>query len=140
MRTTLRHVLVLALWSLLAFSPGHAAFSEDSSNAPSEMLVYYFHRTGRCHTCLAMEAWTRQVVESSASADTRRKIVLNVVNLDLPENEHYAKDFQITFNTVVIAECHDGKPLRWKNLSAVWDVSSDESSFKKYVEQELTVF
>ena len=128
------------MWSFLAFGPGHAAFSADSSNAPSEVVVYYFHRTGRCHTCLAMEEWTRQVVQSLASGDSPRKIVLNVVNLDLPENEHYLKDFEITFNTVVIAEIHGSTPLRWKNLSAVWDFSSDESSFKGYVVSELAVF
>ena len=138
MRILVNPLLALFL-SVLCFV-GPASADNSAVDASGGMVVYYFHRTGRCHTCLAMEAWTRQVVKSLASGDNQQKIVLNAVNLDLPENEHYAKDFQITFSTVVLAEFHDGKPTRWKNLADIWDFSSDEPSFKKYVENELATF
>ena len=80
------------------------------------------------------------MVESLNSGDTPRKAVLHVVNLDLSENEHYVQDFEITFNTVVLAELHDGKPVRWKNLANVWDFSQDKTTFKKYIEGEMGAF
>ena len=87
-----------------------------------------------------MEEWTRQVVTSLNSAENHRALVLDVVNLDLPEKEHYVQDFEITFSTVVLAEFQEGKPLRWKNLANVWDFSQDETTFKKYLEGEMGAF
>ena len=80
------------------------------------------------------------MVKTLASAENRPPISLKVVNLDLPENEHYAQDFQITFNTVVVAEIRDGKPLRWKNLSDIWGFSQDETSFRQYLASEFGAF
>ena len=128
------HILLTAV-CLLA-----ASGSAVADKKPADIVVYYFHRTGRCHTCLAMETWTRQVVESLNSEGVSRKAVLNVVNLDQPGNEHFVQEFEITFSTVVIAELLNGKPARWKNLADIWDFSSDEPAFKKYLESELTAF
>lgn len=128
------HILLTAV-CLLAASGSAVADKE-----PADIVVYYFHRTGRCQTCLAMEAWTRQVVELLNSGEVSRKTVLYVVNLDMPENEHFVQEFEITFNTVVIAKLHNGKPARWKNLADIWDFRSDEPAFKKHIERELTAF
>jgi len=131
-----------ALFGLLLAGAATPASAADAgiTNAPGERVVYYFHRTARCPTCLAMEAWSGQVVKALASGKVPLKIGLNAVNLDLPENKHYVQDFQITFSTVVIAEVQNGNTLRWKNLENIWSFSHNEKTFKKYLESELGPF
>jgi hypothetical protein len=129
---------------LLLFGLSAAFSSAVDAEVPAttnrEIQIYYFHRTGRCATCLAMEKWTPEMAETLAAAEAPVRITMSVVNLDLPENEHYAKDFDITFNTVVFAEPRDDAPTRWKNLSDIWDFSRDEAAFKKFVESEFALF
>ena len=134
--------LPFALLGLLFAGAAAPASAEDvaATNAPPEKVVYYFHRTARCPTCLAMEAWSGQVVKALATGKIPQKIVLNAVNLDLPENKHYVQDFQITFSTVVIAEIQGGNALRWKSLDDIWSFSHDEASFKQFLESEIGPF
>ena len=134
--------LIFSFLGLLLACAAAPAAAEDAAttNTPGEKIVYYFHRTARCPTCLSMEAWTGQTVEALASGKVPQKLALRAVNLDLPENQHFVEDFQITFSTVVIAEVQNGNPLRWKNLENVWNFSHDEETYKEYLESEIGPF
>lgn len=134
MRTVWQRLVIVAF---SAWAGGPAVFAVETS---STVVVYYFHRTARCHTCLAMEEWTRKVAEAQAAARGQNPVVFAAVNLDQPENEHNVDDFQITFNTVVLAEIKGGTVVRWKNLAEVWTFCQDEAAFRRYVETELATF
>ena len=135
-----RFALTLAGIAFLAL--GHAASADEpaATNAPGETVVYYFHRTARCPTCLSMETWTSQTVANVNSTETSPKLVWRAVNLDEPENAHFAEDFQLTFGTVVVAENREGHAVRWKNLEKVWEFSTDETTYSQYLESELGPF
>ena len=135
-----RLALVLAGAVLLSLNRAAPADEPVSTNAPGQPIVYYFHRTARCHTCLSMETWTSQAVAKANSGESATPLAWQAVNLDEPANAHFANDFQLTFGTVVVAENREGKAVRWKNLEKVWEFSADEATFLQYLESEFSPF
>lgn len=138
--TFARATLVLAGAALLAPGRWAPAAEPASTNAPTQPIVYYFHRTARCPTCLSMETWTSQTVAKAISGESSPKLAWSAINLDQPENAHFADDFRLAFGTVVVAENRDGKAVRWKNLEKVWEFSADEATFAQYLESEFGPF
>ena len=135
-----RTALVLAAALLLA--PGRLVPAEEpaTTNAIVLPIVYYFHRTARCHTCLSMETWTSQAVAQANSGESTAPIAWRAVNLDEPANAHFADDFHLTFGTVVVAENREGNAVRWKKLEQAWAFSADETTFSQYLESEFGPF
>ena len=87
-----------------------------------------------------METWTSQVVAKANSAESAAPLAWQAVNLDEPENAHFADDFQLSFGTVVVAETRGDRAVRWKNLEKVWEFSADETTFSQYLESEFGPF
>lgn len=135
-----RATLVLA--GATFFAPGRMAPADEpaTTNAPGQPIVYYFHRTARCPTCLSMETWTSQTVAKANSGKSSPKLAWSAVNLDEPANAHFADDFQLTFGTVVVAENRAGQAVRWKNLEKVWEFSADETTYQQYLDSEFGPF
>ena len=48
-------VILLALYGILV-ADQVAANTSTTSVSESQVVVYYFHRTSRCHSCLTIEA------------------------------------------------------------------------------------
>ncbi len=108
---------------------------EDSGEAV--LTAYYFHRTQRCRTCRAIEAYAREALEDGLSeAFTKGTLVWKTINLDEPVHEHYAEDFELTSSSLVLVNRVDGEQKAWKNLEEVWDLVGDEVKFKAYVEAQ----
>ena len=135
-----RSALVLAGATFHALGQTAPADEPAATNAPGQPIVYYFHRTARCPTCLSMETRTSQAVVRANSGDAAPNLAWQAVNLDEPANAHFADDFQLTFGTVVVAENREGNAIRWKNLEKVWEYSSDETTFLQYLESEFGPF
>ncbi|MBP7831321.1 MAG: hypothetical protein KA248_15540 [Kiritimatiellae bacterium] len=134
-----RIALLNGLFVLSVAAPGWAA--GEPVTAPAETVVFYFHRTGRCPTCLKLEAWSGEVVQGLAAGENPRAVTFKAVNLDVPENKHYEQDFQLTFSSVVAAEVQaDGRAARWKNLGRIWELSGREVEFRKYLAEEIGRF
>lgn len=120
--------------------------SEGTQNNPASMenhvlTVYYFHTTFRCPTCRKIEALTESTVKNFYSAElVKRKILWKPVNIELPENRHFADDFKLFTKSVVIVDSSNGKQIRWKNLDKIWELVRDESAFTGYIKKEITVY
>ena len=135
-----RIALVLAGAMFLVLGSMAPANEPAATNAPGQPIVYYFHRTARCPTCLSMETWTSQAVAKANSGESAVPLAWQAVNLDEPANAHFADDFHLTFGTVVVAENRAGQAVRWKNLEKVWEFSADETTFSQYLESEFAPF
>ena len=62
----------------------------------TKVVAYYFHTTARCTTCLAIESYSREVVEQKFGADIAKgRLEYRLVNVQLPENQHFIKDYQL---------------------------------------------
>ncbi|MBO2687325.1 nitrophenyl compound nitroreductase subunit ArsF family protein [Shewanella algae] len=100
--------------------------------------VYYFHGNQRCTTCIRMEKFTQTTMITQFFKQVRNgEMQLNLVNVDLPENQHYIDDYQLVFRTVVIANTRNGVDTDWRRLDRVWELANNEQAFSQYLTEEI---
>lgn len=108
---------------------------------PATVVVTYFHTTARCTSCLKIEDLTNAAMTTRFAAPIAdKRIVWRSVNLDEPENNHFAKDYGLFTKSVVVSAVREGREMRWKNLDQVWKLLDDPESFQSYVEKEVQGF
>lgn len=108
---------------------------------PGTVFVTYFHTTARCTSCLKIEDLTASTMTTRFAAPIAdKRIVWRSVNLDEPENNHFAKDYGLFTKSVVVSEVREGREVRWKNLDKVWNLLGDPEEFRAYVEKEVQGF
>jgi hypothetical protein len=106
------------------------------------VIVYYFHGDVRCTTCLTIEAYAREAVESGFAEELKKgRLEWRAVNVDRKGNEHFVRDFQLATRSVVLERLEDGRRKDWRNLQRVWElVMGDRETFVKYVRDETKAF
>lgn len=115
-----------------------SAISEHATAGDKKIIVYYFHGDFRCQTCLRIEEFTRKAVNDGFKNEmASSKIELKVVNIDKPGNKHFINDYNLKTKSVIISEFTGSKLVRWKNLPAIWNYHDNESSFIRYVRDEV---
>jgi hypothetical protein len=108
---------------------------------PATIYVTYFHTTARCVSCLKIEDLTNATMTTRfAEPIAQERIVWRTVNVDVPENNHYVKDYGLYTKSVVVSEVKNGREVRWKNLDQVWQLLRDTEAFQGYVEREIRAF
>ena len=121
--------------------PAAEAVPAASETDTPYYAVYYFHGQKRCHTCLTIERYAHDTVAEAFAEDVASgRVRWGVFNYELPENEHFAKDYDISFQTLMVFEMDGDKPVRWKKLENIWDEVGSEFSFFEYVQSEVTAF
>jgi hypothetical protein len=110
----------------------------DSSH---QVIAYYFHGNVRCPSCIKIEAWTKETIDSSFADELKSgRIEWRVINTDSSLNEHYVKDYELYSKSVILSDLHNGKQTRWKNLYKIWTLLMDKSGFQTYVRDELAPY
>lgn len=129
-------IVVLTVNSLRP-SPQTAA-AEDQRD---RLIAYYFHGKVRCPTCKNIEAYAHEAVAGGFAAELGDgQIEWKVVDFEQPENEHFAKDFELAAPSVVLVEMRGGARKRWKNLPEVWELVGDKPAFLAFVQKEVRTF
>lgn len=103
-----------------------------------EYTIYFFEGNTPCPVCEKIRAMTLNLKSSGNPSISRFSI--KEINVDEPGNEIYILDLGLFSTSVVLAKESDGLIYRWKNLEAVWDLSGDEDSFRKYLIEESDSF
>lgn len=76
----------------------------------TKLLVYYFHITNRCHTCIAIEATTRKVLLENFQSELEKGIIVfNTFNVDSTENEAISKKYDAYGATLALTKLSGGK-------------------------------
>jgi hypothetical protein len=143
------------LTALLILSAGCSSEKHDSASNDTDikglksaglteeeqgnLVAYYFHPTARCETCLNIEAYSKQAVDSWAESKGK-KVAWNALNIDDTSNEHFRNNFNLQFSSLIIAEYRDDKVVKWKNLVEIWNLANDKKAFIGYVASELEHF
>lgn len=121
--------------------PLPAISGDEPPAAANRIVVYYFYTTHRCASCLKIEAYTREAVESSFAADLAAgRVVWRPMNTDEESNRHYLKDYKLYTKSVVVVEEINGKQERWKNLPKVWELLGDRPGFLLYIQEETDAY
>jgi hypothetical protein len=134
--------LVLLIFITLFFCLGASPKTQGSpSQVTDKVVVYYFHGNYRCGSCITIERYTRESIEATFVKELKSgQIEFRSVNVDLPVNSHYVKDYKLFTKSVIVSDMVQGKEQRWKNLPKVWELLRNESDFKAYVKSVTAAY
>lgn len=114
--------------------------SEESQDT-DQIVVYYLHMNRRCMTCGKLEAYSKEAVESGFAEQLKdSSIVFRVENFEQEGNEHFAKDYQLFSQSLILSRQHDGKETEWKNLDEIWKLVGNKEEYITYVQTEVNEF
>lgn len=148
MRTIAIQILLAMAFVLPGFNPAASASENappdssresisavaDSTATQPVAIMYYFHRTLRCQTCLTIEAYIEEALRThyaDALADGRLRWL--PTNIEEPENAHFEKDFSLEFNSAILVHLDGQRSISWLNLEKVWDLVERKDEFMAYV-------
>ena len=103
-----------------------------------KVVAFYFHGNYRCGNCKKIEQYSHEAIDKYFKEQLKtKKLAFNIINTDLIENKHFVEDYQLYTRSLIVAEFNDGKQVKWKNLTKVWDYLNDRDTFYKYVQSEI---
>jgi hypothetical protein len=119
---------------------GPAAVTEDPPKPAGlpqggdVVVVYYFHGRMRCPTCRKLESYAREAVRTFFPDElSTGRIRWQAVNVDVPDNEHFVRDYRLTTKAVVLSRLSGGRQANWKNLDRIWDLVGDKDKYIQYI-------
>ncbi len=102
------------------------------------LIVYYFHGDVRCPTCITLEEYAKEVVESYYAEELQSgRVQWQIVNFDEPRNEHFLTDYNLGFQALVLVEMKDGKESGYKDLNDIWELVDAKAEYFEYVKSEI---
>lgn len=144
MQTIRSRVLVFsvaALTLLLLFLPVTAGSAWADSSGEGRVIVYYFHGTVRCETCLLIEAMAEGTLQADFPdelADGR--LLWRPLSVDLPENAHFVTDFSLGANELVVLGQRDGGETAWEKVPDIWELAADPGRFRERLRDVVARF
>lgn len=107
------------------------------NDGADKLEIYYFHRTQRCSTCMAIGRYARELVQQKFADEVEQGVVdFREINLDLPENAALADKFQAGGQSLFINAVKDGRDNINQDIN-IWRLVRSESQFKSYLENKI---
>ena len=103
----------------------------------TKYIAYYFHPTARCEGCMNMEAYLKEIIDTKYAKEGITFIGLNIEDT---ENEHFRKDFDLKYSSVILVKVEGDKNTKNKNLDSVWSYTENKQKFFEYSEKEINNF
>jgi hypothetical protein len=112
-----------------------------NKSAKHQVVAYYLYVMPRCQTCLNIEAFSKEAIESAFADELKQgSVEWHAYDTGIPEHEHYWDDFKLEVKSLIMVEMKEGKQIRWKNCEKVWDLVEDKPAFAKYVQDEVRAY
>jgi hypothetical protein len=135
MTITFRLMMICAFSCLIAT----VSFAQKTIKIESSRIdVLYFHATIRCPTCITIEEYTKNTLESEFKNELKNgTITFKSIDFLDTLNEHFQNDYKFESQTLILSKKVNGKEVKWVNLEKMWDEVADYNRFKKYVVKEI---
>jgi len=119
-----------------------SAVSEAQDNIEfDKVVVYYLHSNRRCMTCKKLEAYSQEAVTLAFEKYlVDSSLIWRVVNYEEEGNEHFAKEYKLYTQSVILSKISKDKEIEWKNLDKIWKLVGDKAEFITYVQTEVENF
>lgn len=101
--------------------------------------VLSFHGKQRCATCLAIEKYTKEVLESEFAEELRNgTVVFRTIDISEKENEKIADKYEVTWSSLFICRWKDGKE-KYENMTefAFGNARKNTDKFKAEVAAKI---
>jgi len=104
-------------------------------------FAYYFHGTRRCATCLKLESYAHEAIQSGFEKELSDSLLVwRTVNWDDEANAHFVDNYQLYTKAVILSHLRGGEEVAWKNLDSIWQLVGDKEKFVGYIERETRGF
>ena len=142
--------LTLALWAGVmaqteqavetdTVAPNAVTIEEVVSNPT--FVVTYFHGDVRCATCMKLEAYSKEAIETGfATQLADSTLVWRTVNYDAEENEHFINDYALYTKALIVSRVDGEVEKAYSNLEKIWEKVGDKDEYVKYVQDETRKF
>jgi len=108
--------------------------NDSTAEEHEPVVVYYFHRTIRCISCVRAEQWLEALLhERFASAMAEGRLVLLILNVDEEANRHFAEEFDVQSSALWITRAVPGHTDRRTLAGEIWTRVHDKAAFDAYV-------
>lgn len=128
-----------------------AAFQATEPNAPEvkvataqadpahdRVVAYYFHGNRRCRTCVGMQETISKTIQEKFAAELAAgKLSFQEVNYEEPEHEHFVKEFDLSFSTLVVARVRGEQTVKFANCGDIWNHALDQTALAGYAEKNV---
>jgi hypothetical protein len=131
----MKRILLVLILMMVFFS---CKKEERKIESGVSFTMYYFHPTARCESCINIENFTKELIEAKYKSNPLIKF--EALNIEDTQNEHYRKDYNLKFSSVLISKTKDGKEEKYKNLDSIWSYSDNKDGFTKYMDYEIKEF
>ena len=126
-------ILILLLVSILP------AFGQEAPK--SKVVAYYFHGDFRCPTCYRLEQYSKEAIDANfKDVLSSGKLEFKAVNVDEKANRHFVNDYQLYTKSLVLSLVKNGKEIKSKNLTKIWEYVGNKQKFFEYVTSEVRDF
>jgi thioredoxin-related protein len=145
-----KNIINTLLLVFVGFSVAYMVFDKQKSSdviPPDDIqqvhkdaiVVYYFYGDKRCVTCKKLEGYAKEALTAYFSQQlTSGEVVWRSLNIDLPENNNFVKDYELVTKSVVLSKVKDGKEVNWQNLDKIWDKVRDKDDYLSYIKENVT--
>jgi hypothetical protein len=107
---------------------------------PDKVIVYYFHGERRCRTCLGIqETIARTIKDRFAAEIASTALSFQDIDYEAPGNEHFVKEFDLSFSTMVVTARKGQTLVKWENTK-VWDYAQDQPALADYTEKQIRAY
>ena len=95
--------LLAVLLSILFVSTNQAQTQKKSTNQQAKIEVLYFHATGRCPTCLAVENNSKKFLEENFKSEMESGLItFSSIDFNEKEGREIADKYEVVFSTLLI--------------------------------------
>lgn len=118
MKSRILKTLILSIFGLFLLVSCNGQqkerMSEDFTERESTGIeVIYFHGKQRCSTCVAMEKYAKEVVDSAFKEESKEgTIVFKTVDITTPEGERLADLFEVSSSSLYIVDNNPDRPMK----------------------------
>jgi len=114
---------------------------QNDTTGSDQVVVYYLHMNRRCMTCQKLEAYSEEAVATGFEDQLKdSSVIWRVANFETEGNEHFAKDYQLYSQSLILSRQRNGEETEWKNLDQIWKLVNDKEQFIAYVQAEVQQF
>lgn len=127
-------------------SDGHVSGDAPSAGVEvtpqqAELVVYYMDMGKDCSTCLSLEAYTKEALDTWFAPDLASgRVQWRTADLDDPANAHFVDEFGLYTKSVVLVRFEDGKQVQFESLGRIWELVYDRDAYMAYIRDEVQRF
>ncbi len=142
----IKHILLIVIFSLFScgnntsmVEPGKPVEKLRESMGADRVEVLFFHNHERCSSCLNMEKYTKEVVDTYFGKQVKDgTLALLIIDIEDKKNAAIIDDYQVVWTSLYINKWENGTESRHSMTEyAFLNVDSSPDEFKEGIRRQI---